>query len=184
MLNLLPPQQKKEILEEERWKLVLVSMTVVSFCFAALIFILLLVDIVLLSNLEIQKINFNHQEKSPDVLQTEIMKSKLSEFNQTIFALEEFYQNQFTLIDTIKQLSDLLISSDLYLTDFKFVALPPQEDNSTGQISLTGFAAKREYLLSFKKNLEQSANFHGVNFPASNWVKPADINFTATFKVK
>lgn len=184
MLNLLPPQQKNELREEENWKLSLILMTVFLFFIIVLFCVLLLIDIILMSDLEVQKISLNHQEQSPDILQIESLKKDLSRFNQTVFGLEDFYLRQFEVANVVEKISDLILASDLYLTDFNFSAFPaPHEDGSIGQISLAGFASKRESLLNFKKNLEQIDEFHSINFSASNWVKPTDINFKVTFKV-
>jgi len=37
-------------------------------------------------------------------------------------------------------------------------------------------------LYEFNKNLEKE--FFEVDFPLQNWVKPTDIDFQATFKIK
>lgn len=184
MLNLLPPQQKKELLEEENWKLTLILMTVFTFFLTALFFVLLLINIIILSNLEIQRINLSQQGKTPDNLQAQILEKDLADFNQTISGLDIFYQNQFVITDTIAQISKLLLSSDLYLTDFSFVSFASQQKEFIGQISLSGFASKRNSLMNFKKELEKIENFQEINFPSSNWIRPININFTVNLKIK
>lgn len=181
MLNLLPPQQKKELLEETNWKILLILITALTFFLAALFFVLLLINIIILSNLEIQKINSSRQGETPDDLQ--IIKKDLSDFNQTVSELDDFYKNQIVLTDTIEKISKLILSSDLYLKDFNFIASSLQQKEFTGQIVLSGFAPRRDALLNFKNDLTEIKNFQEINFPSSNWVKPVNIDFTVNFKI-
>lgn len=184
MINLLPSQYKNEILQEERWKIFLILSTVLIFFLIAIFFILLIINIIVLSNLEIKKIYFEQEMEVPEKLYSEDLKNKLSDFNQIISGVEGFYQNQFVLADAIEKISRLLIASDIYLADFNFVALSGRDENFAGQIYLAGFAPKRDSLLEFRKNLENVDHFQEINFPSSNWVKPANINFTVNFKVE
>ncbi len=86
------------------------------------------------------------------------------------------------LTQVLEKISKLL-PSGTYLTNFN-LNLPPKKEEFWAQISLSGFSESREVLLSFKENLEKEAEFAEVYFPPENWVKPSDINFTVTFKLK
>lgn len=183
MLNLLPPQQKKEILDEEKWKISLILIIIATFFLTVFFLVLLLINIAILGNLEIQKINSGQQGENPDNAQMQNLRVALNDFNETVSNLDEFYENQLVLTDTIQEMSNLLNASDLYVTDLNFTK-SPQSEEFLAQVYLSGFAVKRDSLLDFKRRLEEIKNFQEIDFPPSSWVKPNNINFTASFKIK
>lgn len=183
MLNLLPPQQKNNLLKEENWKSTLILIIFSLFFFIVLFLVLLLINIFILSDLDVQEITLSRQEESQNDLQIQSLKEELADFNQTILNLDDFYQTQPDLTGIIEKISELL-PPDLYLTDLDFVAFPAEQKEFSGQFSLAGFAFQREALLEFKENLEGAKEFGEINFPSLNWVKPNNINFAVNFKIK
>lgn len=182
MINLLPPQQKEEIREEEKLKMILIfgilllSLSI-SFCL-----ILSLVKISISTQIETKKISFNQEEKEFQGTKDQELEEKIKSLNATLLKLDAFYGRQFDLTQTLEEISGLL-PSDAYLTNLSF---NPIRDGGKlrARIFLSGFAKSREILLSFRENLENDKNFSEIDFPPENWVKPADINFSVNFKVK
>lgn len=175
MINLLPPQQKEELLEEEKLKLVLILGIVVLAFLISLTLILLSIKTSLSADLEIQKIYFEQRKKELESPGIQELEEKIKNYNLTLSKLETFYQKQLDLTSILEEISQTL-PEGTYLTTFNF---NPQ----TSQISLTGFAPNREILLQFKENLEKTKGLKEINFPASNWIEPTDINFSVTLRI-
>lgn len=174
MINLLPQQQKEEIITEEKFKLVLIFGIVILAFLISLSLILFSIKNIIFGQLEIQKIFL--KEKELKVQKIQEMENKIKDYNLILSNLDSFYQKNLNLTEILEKLSKIL-PQGTYLTNFNF-------NLSTLQISLSGFCPDRETLLSFKENLEKEEKFEKVYFPPSNWLEPTDINFSLIFKIK
>lgn len=175
MINLLPPQQKEELFQEERFKLVLTLGIIILAFLVSLTLILFSIKTSLSADLEIQKMYFEQREKelkSPGIQELE---GKIKNYNLTLSKLETFYQGQLDLTSILEKISKTL-PEGTYLTNFNF---NPQ----ISQFSLTGFSPNRETLLQFKENLEKTEGLKEIYFPPANWLEPTDINFLVNFKI-
>ncbi|KKU57551.1 MAG: hypothetical protein UX81_C0033G0007 [Parcubacteria group bacterium GW2011_GWA2_47_12] len=170
MINLLPPQQKKELLQEQRYKLFLI------FGVLAVVFLIALS----LSFFAI-KINISSESRSEKAVispQIQDNEAKIIEINKNLRNAEFFYEKK---PDFTKMMGEIfkIIPPKISLTSLSLDFSKKTEDFSA---SLRGFSPDREYLSQFKKNLESNASFKDVNFPPSTWVKPRDIEFSISFK--
>jgi len=175
MINLLPSTQKEELIEEEKYKLVLILGILFSIFLICLILILFSIKIPISGQLEVQKILLSQQEENFKKSQIQNLEEKVISFNQVLSKLSSFYYSQISLAEISEKISQDL-PSGAYLTNFNF-------NSETSQISLSGFSPSREILLEFKKNLEKEENFQEIYFPPSNWVKPDNIDFMVNFKI-
>jgi len=176
MINLLPPQQKEELLEEERLKLVLTWGIIILAFLVSLSLILILIKIFLSADLEIQKTYFEQRKKKLESPVIQEVEAKIKNYNLALSKLESFYQGQLDLTSILEKISQTL-PEGIYLTTLSF---NPQ----TSQISLSGFSPSREKLLQFKENLEKTEGLKEIYFPASNWIPATDIDFLVNFKIK
>jgi Tfp pilus assembly protein PilN len=173
MINLLPPQYKAELKEEENWKLTLIlSILFLTFLVCSAL-ILFSIKISISGQLEAQKILLLQEEEKFEESQIQSLEEKITISNQTLFKLNSFYRSQNNLTEILEKISETLPSS-VYLTTL---------DLNLAQISLSGYSPTREILLEFKKNLEKEKLFEEIYFPPSNWVKPSNIDFSVNFKV-
>jgi len=180
MINLLPSVEKEEIFLRERLSLVLV-LAILFFSFLVSLFLILFsIKTSLLGDLEVQKMFFKETEK--EISSRKDLEEIIKNSNLTFSNLDSFYQKELNLTQVLEKIAKLL-PAGAYLTNFNF-NLPSKKEAFLAQISLSGFSESREILLSLKENLEKEAEFTGVYFPPENWVKPSDINFTVTFKLK
>ncbi len=181
MINLLPPQYKEGLKQEENWKIILllgILFLVFLFCLAL---ILLSVKIYISNKIESQKVLFQ-QEEGFKVLEEQGLEEKIKINNQTLLKLDSFYRSGRDLTSLIKEISEIL-PLEIYLTDISF--RPCSADKKCKfQVSLFGFSLSREALFEFKENLLAQENFESVFLPLSSWVEPRDINFSLTFKIK
>lgn len=176
MINLLPPSYKKEILQEQNWKLTLILGLLFLIFLVSLILVLFSIKIYIQGQVESLKVLADAGEKSLQESGVPDFRGKIDLANQKILRLESFYKNQDS---TLRFLGNIfkLIPEKIYLTGLFW-------QKSASQASLTGFSPARETLFELKKNLEERKEFSDIYFPPSNWINPVDIDFQATFKIK
>jgi len=182
MINLLPPQQKEELLAQERLRLVIVLGVLFILFLLSLALTLLLVENYFLANLEEQQILFKEEEIKASLnkdLEEEILTGN-SFFSQ----LNSFYQEQYDITKTLEKIYQALPQNS-YLTDFSFSFVQQRIDKDIitkrVKISLLGLCPTRELLLSLKDNLEKEEDFSEVRFSPASWVEPVDAQFGVTF---
>jgi len=183
MINLLPIQQKKEILQEENWRLVLiVGITILAFLIC-LTLMLFSIKIYISGQVEVQKTFLEAEEEEFKTSELRNLEEELTLTNRTLLELNSFYQEQLNTTEILGKISETL-PAGTYLTTLNFTSLTiTEKEKYIAQISLSGFAPTREILLEFKKNLEKENLFDEIYFPPSNWVKPTDIDFSVNFKI-
>lgn len=172
MINLLPPQQKKEALEEQKYKLFLISGALIIVFLIALSLTLLAI-----------KINISAKSQEERIVIPEQIKDKEMEIyaiNKDLQDLASFYNRKPDFIKNIEKISAITPQ------DIKLTSISINFSGKTGVFSLTlqGFAPTRELLSQFRRNLESDASFGDINFPPSNWVKPKDIEFNINLKAE
>jgi len=181
MINLLPPKEKEEILQEENWKLLMILGMILLFFLISLLLILFSIKIFIAGEVEAQKILFVEREKEFKNTQMQNLQNNLTAFNKKLSQLDSFYQNQSNSSEILEEISKTL-PPGVYLNNLSII---PQGGKEGGfACNLSGFSPNREILLQFKDNLEKATQFQDIYFPSSSWVKATDINFTISFKVK
>lgn len=176
MINLLPPQQKKELEREEKWKLTSILGIISLIFFLCLSLILFSVKIYISGKLESQKILLEIEEKKFKTPEVQDFQKKITILNQNLSKLDSFYHGQFDLTKILEKIATTL-PPGVYLNSLSW-------KKDIFQIGLSGFAPLRENLFELKQNLEKEKDFEEIYFPPLNWVKPKDVNFNVTFKVK
>lgn len=177
MINLLPPQQKKELLVEERFKLVLIFGILTLLFLISLSLILFSVKIYISGQVESQKILINIEEEKLKLLGVQKLEEEIKLINQNLSQLNNFYQKQPNLTFWLTKISETL-RPGMYLTA---LSLTPVPEENKFEVSLKGFAPNRDRLSEFKRNLE-AGPFEEIYFPVSNWIDPS--NFLVTFEFK
>ena len=183
MINLLPPQNKTELDLEEKWKLVMLSGLFFIMFLVCLSLILISINLYISGEVMSQKILLEQREKEFRIPQVQALQKNLAAFNETIFQLDLFYQNQFNISDVLKKVSATL-PEGIYLKNLSCLPQVPAKDGWKTGCSLSGFSPTREILLDFKANLEKEESFKEIAFPPASWVKQTDINFSVAFKVR
>jgi len=178
MINLSPPEQKGELLLREQQNLILILGILFLSFLISLSLILLSIKISFSGDLEIQKMTLKEREK--EISFNRELEEKIKNSNLALSNLNSFYQSQFNLTQILEKISGFL-PSGTYLTNLNLNLLQTEKGI---EISLSGFSKNRENLISFKENLEKDRSFSEIYFPPENWIKPNDINFIVTFKIK
>lgn len=173
MINLLPPQYKKEFFKEENRRIALILGLLVLSFFLSLALILFSIKIHISGKAEAQKILVDLEQT--ELSQVKHLEEKLNSVNQDFSKLDSFYQAQFRLTEFLERIPKI-IPEGIYLTSFSYQRNPLQ-------VNLTGFSPTVEALFDFKNNLEGQEDFKEVRFPSAVWVKLVDINWSCSFKM-
>jgi len=178
-INLLPQKEKELLLKEEKFKIILILGISLIAALISFSLILLSIKIYLLGEIEIQKILL--LQKETESLPVKEIEGKISSHNLILSQLRSFYQNNFSLSETLEDIFQTL-PQEIYLTNLN-VSLTTLKGERLLEVSLSGFSPDRETLLEFKKNLESRESFRDIYFPPSSWIKAQNINFSVDFKI-
>ena len=171
MINLLPPQERKVLLEEENYKLVWILGVLILISLLALSLVLLSVDFYIEGQSQSQKILVDLKRKEFSQLQP--IQEKLALINKNLCQLDSLYQQQVRLTKLLEDVSSKLVSG-MYLTNFSY-------RRNGSRVEISGFSKKRDVLSEFRARMEGEKQFKNVYFPLSNWVESENINFKTTF---
>lgn len=174
MINLLPPQQKKELLERKNQKMIIILGFLLSLFFLSLILGLLSTKFYLSGQNLFQKTVSDITRRELENEKNQEIKEEILGLNKALARLSSFYQENIRLTDVLEKII-LGLPEGLYLDTFSY-----QKDNLS--LQLTGMAQTRENLILFKNNLEEEPRFSEISFPPSNWVKAKDIDFFVNLK--
>ena len=178
MINLLPPEEKKFLVREDYFKIILILGTVFLAVILSLILILLSVRIYISNQTYAEKIISEQERKMIKTAELQELQGKIISANKTLSDLNSFYQNQIYFTGILERISEIL-PTGVYLTNISFTSL----GSGILACNLSGFAPTREILLGFKNDLEKEKIFKEIFFPPANWVKSNNINFDITFKI-
>lgn len=178
MINLLPPKNKEEFIQDRHWKLVMILGILVLIFLTCFSLILFSIKTFTSGQVEVQKILFDQKEEEFKNSQLQTFQEKVVSINKTLSQLEFFYQNKLYFTELLEKISKI-IPSEIYFTNLSAVSQLEKIN-----FSLSGFSPTRDILLGFKRNLEKEEKFTNINFPPSSWAEPENINFSVTFEIK
>lgn len=187
MINLLSPQEKIILEQEERSRLT--SVLLIIFCLSLISFVLIMLSIkfYIFGESEAQQIILNERQIERNRLES--VAREINSQNIYLSQLKSFYQENFSRSDILDEISQAL-PSDTYLTSLNvFSVLETKSGKEAKQekylsVSLVGFSPTRDTVLKIKDNLEKQEKFKEIYFPPSNWIKPDDVEFSVSFKVE
>ena len=182
MINLLPPLEKDKTLLESKRRLIIILWILILFSIFCFILVLLSIKFYIQGQVDSQRIVFNMAETEFEQSGAQSLQKEINSVNLKLEKLSDFYQNKVYITEILEKIATTL-PQGLHLNDISFSVFSIDE-KSGFRVSLSGFASNREVLFDFKKNLEKDKSFKEVYFPPKNWVKPVDIDFVVTFKVK
>ncbi len=181
MINLLSSKEKLVLIEEENQKLILILGTILFLALLCFALILLSIKIHISGELETQKIFL--EQKKLDSSSIQEVEQEIKHQNLSFLELKTFYEKDFRKSEILEMVSQKL-PPNTYLTNFRLSTVMLKEKENELSISLSGFSPDRDVLMEFQKNLESEDMFQEIDFPASCWVKPNDIDFLVSFKVQ
>jgi Tfp pilus assembly protein PilN len=182
MINLLPTEQKK-ILTQERDSRIVSSIVFLLFIFLiSFIFILFLNKEIVSIELDKQTESVMDQFNDEDISTISDFENTSKEYGDKIEKINVFNSNVINITELLRDISDIL-PEGTYIKNINYGKKINKGKQSINEISIYGFASKRDDLIILKENLENKDRFKNINFPSSNWVKPENISFTVTFEI-
>lgn len=179
MINLLPPLEKRRILERKRVKK---AVAVWILLFSLFVFLgagLLFINIYISQKASNLKSQIQSKEGSLAQSGVKNIQQRVSETNEILNELESFYQSKVYFFDIFKEIAEV-IPAEIRLINISLIL---DKEKKVVDVSLSGFSPTREDLFGLKNNIESKKKFQEASFPPSNWVKPADIDFFTNFKI-
>ncbi len=173
MINLLPPEQKKELENQEKLKILIHAGVLISTFFICLSMLFFALNLFLDGQLEAKKIIFNSQLQNLD-LETE---KKILEKNKLLNEIFKFEKEKKDFSFALKRIFDNLPEK----IELKSISLEKTKERKI-HAYLTCFAQTREDLIKLKEVLNRE--FEKVSFPPEIWFKEKDIDFTVSFVIK
>ena len=173
-MNLLPIEQRKRV------RMILYYQNVI---FGGLFLIFLSILLILFLGAFLISLNFTYQTLEKEIVFEESksigeetvagIEIKINELNQNLISLRNAQLNQSNIYKLIKNLyQNLFLGVQIHNLDI---------DGATKRVTVTGYSATRENLLTIKEILETSSEYKDVDFPISNLVNAKEINFRFSF---
>ncbi|MFH1820483.1 MAG: hypothetical protein ABH805_01025 [Candidatus Nealsonbacteria bacterium] len=180
MINLLPPEEKIRIKREKARRLIFIWGAFILFFIVSLSLIFFAIKIYIAGQAAYQRVFINLEQEKTQTMEAQDVEIRINLINHNLSKLVSFYKNQPPTIQLLERVSGIM-PEEMY---FNSLSLNQSQNGERKfQVSMTGFSPTREILLDFKKKLESESDLQGVYFPPSNWVKPTEINFSATFEL-
>ncbi|MFH0852676.1 MAG: PilN domain-containing protein [bacterium] len=173
-LNLLPPDEKKEIASRNALRRIIAFGS--GTLFFIFIFLMLLGSVWLYLSIQLNSIGdlLAKAETNPESQSVQEIKKEVEGINSRLQYLNKLQGQENDYSEKLAKISELIpagiILKNISATDKK--------------ISLQGNAASREALLLFEGALNTSPDFKNLDSPLSNFLKETDIEFTFMFEIK
>ncbi len=179
MINLLPPEIKKELILEKKRRLVAVLGVTMFVPFICLMLVLLSVKLYVSAEVDSQKTILEQTRKQYQTSDFLAFKDIIQKDNKTLSNLESFYKKEIYTSDILKMVSDIPRPENLYLTDLSL----NRDDNQKIKVTISGFSKSRDDLLVFQKNIQGVTQIKNLSFSPESWVNPVNVKFNLVFEV-
>lgn len=181
MINLLPPEQKKNLLEQRQLRLVLILGSLFIFFILSTGLMLLIVKNYFLWTIQSQKILFEERQKIVSLYKDN--EQEITNYNSFFSDIYSVYEDRDSLTKALEQIYETF-PQGTYLTDFNFNMVKEKTKKGVqtrAKIAMVGFSPSRELLLVLKDNLENKDEFSDVYFSPNSWIDPIDPTFSVSF---
>lgn len=174
MINLLSPEEKEKLLMEKINKIILIHWFLIFFFLICFVAVLFSIKVYFKSQANLYENTFFSLKNESEIKKIEEFRQYVKRMNIKISGSNEFYKNKIYFSDMLEKISQTL-PENIFLNNLSI--------NSDLAVFLSGFSLKVEDLLALKDNLKEEEGFSNIYFPPANWVKPENINFSASFSI-
>ncbi len=182
MLNLLPQSEKKLLEQEKCQRALLIFGLIVLAALICFNLILLSIKIYISGQVKAENIIFQQFEQQVQSSKLRSIEETIRTANKNMADINSFYKNRISVSGLLEKISKIL-PQGVYLTYFSFNAKEQPNGETAREVSISGFSPSREKLFELKQILESETEFQDVNFPAFNWIKPHNIDFSLNFLI-
>ena len=179
MINLLPPKEKQELSLRANKNLTIVIGSVILISLLSLVLVLFSVKFYILSELTQHEYILYETEKAYQTPEFLALKEAIEKSNKNISTVQNFYKNQLSFANALKNISSILLPEGLYLTS---IHTEPMQTAKSVKVTIAGVSNNRDSLINFQEALETNTKIKNLYLPAENWIKPANFNFFITFE--
>ncbi|MCX6723258.1 MAG: hypothetical protein NT094_04335 [Candidatus Staskawiczbacteria bacterium] len=179
MINLLPLEEKQEILLERKKKLSIIFGIIILVFLICLTLILLSIKFYILAETDYQKNILKQIEKeyqTPDFINSN---NTIKKYNGILTQLDSFYKKEIYFNQALDITTKIKSPENLYLTSFSL----NRDKNGIIQVSVSGVSYTRDNLLIFKKSIEDDKEIKNPHFSTESWISPKDVKFSLTFEI-
>ncbi len=174
-INLIPPDKKKKLINNQRLKIVLNVEIVLTIIIAGFFLMLGIFNYILDFNINsYQKIRQNENREVKQFKELEEYDSRFKQINNQIAQIYLIEQDQFYWSKILIRLSEL-VPPEIKLNSLI---------TNNYKITLEGTADNRDELIGFKKKLMNEPELINVDLPLSNLVDKNNIEFQISFEIK
>lgn len=172
MINLIPKAEKKKIIKELLYKLVVLFLVVGTFSFFISSVVILPSYFLSSTKLNIvdAKLEAQKKETAPS-LDNEVLDT-IKTLDSELSLVEKFNKNRFSVSEKVINAIILKKTPGVHITNISY----KNEPNSK-TVTVQGDAPSREALFAFRQALESNTTFKKVDLPISNFVKGSNIKF-------
>lgn len=172
MINLLPPNDKKELANEKTRKVVIILGYTILLLLVCLILITSLLRVFILDQVAVFENKTSESQRNFGKNYVDL-KNEIQEINKETLQLNSFYKNNIYLTKPLKIISEISRPDGLYFTN----VYASEGSKKEVLIIISGFADTRDNLLTYKDNLEKDKRIKNLSFSTDSWTKTKNINF-------
>ena len=111
MINLLPPDYRKNLLKEEQYKIVLILGIFILLFLVCFVLILFSIKVYIAGCFEEERIFVEHKQKEMKLSQIQELESEVESINKNLLGLDSFYQDQTDITELFEEISVMVWSS-------------------------------------------------------------------------
>jgi len=179
MINLLPQEEKQKLFLAKKEKLAAIYGIIVLISLLCLTLVLLSIKFYILADTDYQKYALKQAKQLSENKALTDLNVVIEKYNGTLAQLDSFYKKEIYFNQALETITNIPVPKGLYLNNF---SLDRNEDGSV-KASVSGISDTRDHLLTFKKNIEDSAEIKDSYFSPESWISPKDISFSLTFEI-
>lgn len=178
MINLLPPEEKKELSLKNRNRLIIIIGSVFLAALVCMVFILIFVKVYIAGENISQKEKIREIGTSYGKIDFFEAEKEIVKYNKDMENLKSFYSGRAYFGKMLDSVSGVNFPKGVYLAGISAVKGPEKGL----KVDVYGFSETRDSLLVFKENVEAEENIKNPIFSQDSWVKKENINFHLTFQ--
>jgi len=178
MINLIPKEEKKKMVRNFYYKLVILFLLTLGASFLIL-FMAILPSYFLSSvkdNIVNEKLQIQKSESIP--LPDQQTLAMIKDLNNKLDLIENVQNDKFIVSQRVINAIILKKMPTVKITDISYENYSKNNPLQGKKISIQGTAPSREILLLFRQALEDGTTFKQVDLPISNFVKGSNIQFS------
>ncbi|MDP3882576.1 MAG: hypothetical protein Q8Q48_00785 [Candidatus Staskawiczbacteria bacterium] len=179
MLNLLPPEEKIILKQEQNKRLLVVLAMEFLIFLTSILLVLLAVEFNILGEFVSQSFLLRQVQAEGQSSDSSRFEKEMMAYNKKLVVIDSFYKDRVFQGDALNTLLKVDRPSGLYFVKF---SLQPQQPNRT-KVIIAGVSDTRDNLLTFKNNVEAVKNIENINFSPESWISQKNVNFNLTLDI-